>query len=68
MDKTDAQGLTLDEAKTINKSLLTLSNVISALAEGVSPFALLLSALLWVGGGGGGGGSCNSYEPPAGVA
>ena len=35
VDKTDAQGLTLDEAKTINKSLLTLSNVISALAEGV---------------------------------
>ncbi|KAL5496206.1 hypothetical protein EMCRGX_G012444 [Ephydatia muelleri] len=37
VDKTDAQGLTLDEAKTINKSLLTLSNVISALAEG-KPF------------------------------
>lgn len=35
VDKTDAQGLTLDEAKMINKSLLTLSNVISALAEGV---------------------------------
>ena len=37
VDKTDAQGLTLDEAKMINKSLLTLSNVISALAEG-KPF------------------------------
>ena len=34
VDKTNAQGLTLDEAKTINKSLLSLSNVISALAEG----------------------------------
>lgn len=32
--KTNAEGLTLDEAKTINKSLLALSNVISALAEG----------------------------------
>ena len=36
--KTNAQGLTLEEAKMINKSLLSLSNVISALAEGnVSP-------------------------------
>ncbi len=34
VDKTNAMGLTLDEAKTINKSLLSLSNVISALAEG----------------------------------
>ena len=34
VDKTNAQGLTLDEAKTINKSLLSLSNVISALSEG----------------------------------
>lgn len=34
VDKTNAQGLTLDEAKTINRSLLALSNVISALAEG----------------------------------
>ena len=34
VDKTNAQGLTLEEAKTINKSLLSLSNVISALAEG----------------------------------
>ena len=34
VDKTNAQGLTLDEAKTINKSLLALSNVISALSEG----------------------------------
>jgi len=36
VDKTNAMGLTLDEAKTINKSLLSLSNVISALAEFVS--------------------------------
>ena len=35
VDKTNAQGLTLEEAKTINKSLLALSNVISALSEGV---------------------------------
>lgn len=34
VEKTNAQGLTLDEAKTINKSLLALSNVISALSEG----------------------------------
>lgn len=34
VDKTNAQGLTLDEAKTINKSLLALSNVIAALSEG----------------------------------
>ena len=34
VDKTNAQGLTLEEAKTINKSLLSLSNVISALSEG----------------------------------
>ena len=33
IDKTNAQGLTLEEAKTINKSLLALSNVISALSE-----------------------------------
>ena len=36
VEKTNAMGLTLEEAKTINKSLLALSNVISALstAEG----------------------------------
>ncbi|XP_019856886.1 PREDICTED: kinesin heavy chain-like isoform X2 [Amphimedon queenslandica] len=34
VEKTNAQGLTLDEAKTINKSLLALSNVISKLSEG----------------------------------
>ena len=34
VEKTNAQGLTLEEAKTINKSLLALSNVISALSEG----------------------------------
>lgn len=34
VDKTNAHGLTLEEAKTINKSLLALSNVISALSEG----------------------------------
>ncbi|XP_064401804.1 kinesin heavy chain-like isoform X2 [Halichondria panicea] len=38
VDKTNAMGLTLDEAKTINKSLLSLSNVISALAEGNKPY------------------------------
>ena len=32
VEKTNAMGLTLDEAKTINKSLLALSNVISALS------------------------------------
>lgn len=32
VDKTNAMGLTLEEAKTINKSLLALSNVISALS------------------------------------
>ena len=34
VEKTNAQGLTLEEAKTINKSLLALSNVIAALSEG----------------------------------
>jgi kinesin family protein 5 len=34
VEKTNAQGLTLDEAKTINKSLLALSNVISGLSDG----------------------------------
>ena len=34
VDKTNAQGLTLDEAKKINTSLLSLSNVISSLADG----------------------------------
>jgi kinesin family protein 5 len=38
VDKTNAQGLTLEEAKTINKSLLALSNVIAALSEGNRPF------------------------------
>ena len=34
VEKTNAQGLTLEEAKTINRSLLALSNVIAALSEG----------------------------------
>ena len=34
VEKTNAQGLTLEEAKGINKSLLALSNVISSLSEG----------------------------------
>ncbi|CAI8013143.1 Kinesin heavy chain [Geodia barretti] len=38
VEKTNAQGLTLEEAKTINKSLLALSNVIAALSEGNKPF------------------------------
>ena len=42
VEKTNAQGLTLEEAKTINKSLLALSNVISALSEGT------VSWLLWI--------------------
>lgn len=33
MSKTGAEGQTLEEAKTINKSLLTLGNVINALTE-----------------------------------
>lgn len=41
VDKTNAMGLTLDEAKNINKSLLSLSNVIHALAEGVSDIIAL---------------------------
>ena len=40
VDKTNAQGLTLEEAKTINKSLLALSNVISSLADGTVSHAL----------------------------
>ena len=43
VDKTNAMGLTLEEAKTINKSLLSLSNVIAALSassEGNVRFAL----------------------------
>lgn len=34
MGKTGAEGTVLDEAKMINKSLSSLGNVISALAEG----------------------------------
>ncbi len=34
VSKTGAEGTVLDEAKTINKSLSSLGNVISALAEG----------------------------------
>ena len=45
VDKTNAQGLTLDEAKTINKSLLALSNVISALAEGNVSYIWISSML-----------------------
>ena len=33
VSKTGAEGQTLEEAKTINKSLLTLGNVINALTE-----------------------------------
>ena len=36
MSKTGAEGSTLDEAKTINKSLLSLGNVIAALADGAA--------------------------------
>ena len=44
--KTNAQGLTLDEAKMINKSLLSLSNVISALSDGnVSEYCCCMSRL-----------------------
>lgn len=34
VSKTGAEGAVLDEAKNINKSLSSLGNVISALAEG----------------------------------
>jgi len=34
VEKTDAKGLTLDEAKAINVSLLALGNVINALSSG----------------------------------
>lgn len=41
VSKTGAEGAVLDEAKNINKSLSSLGNVISALAEGtVSCFVL----------------------------
>ena len=36
MSKTQAEGMTLDEAKNINKSLSSLGNVIAALSEGQS--------------------------------
>ena len=42
VDKTNAQGLTLDEAKNINKSLLALSNVISSLTESTVSIAVIL--------------------------
>lgn len=35
VDKTRAEGRILDEAKTINKSLSALGNVIKALTKGV---------------------------------
>lgn len=34
VEKTGAQGTTLDEAKTINKSLSALGNVINSLTDG----------------------------------
>ena len=36
VSKTQAEGMTLDEAKNINKSLSSLGNVIAALSEGQS--------------------------------
>ena len=43
VSKTGAEGMVLDEAKNINKSLSALGNVISALADGnVSPYHLLV--------------------------
>ena len=35
VEKTDAKGLTLDEAKAINVSLFALGNVINALSSGL---------------------------------
>ncbi len=39
VSKTGAEGAVLDEAKNINKSLSSLGNVISALAEGTVSFS-----------------------------
>lgn len=41
VSKTGAEGAVLDEAKNINKSLSSLGNVISALAEGTVSTTLL---------------------------
>ena len=46
VDKTNAQGLTLDEAKNINKSLLALSNVISSLTESTVSIAVILCTII----------------------
>lgn len=44
VQKTGAQGTTLDEAKMINKSLSTLGNVINALTDGkvFKPFVSIM--------------------------
>jgi kinesin family protein 5 len=42
VEKTGAEGTTLDEAKMINKSLSTLGNVINALTDGKVSFSLSL--------------------------
>lgn len=43
VSKTGAEGMVLDEAKNINKSLSALGNVISALADGNVSFFFLCS-------------------------
>ncbi len=43
MSKTGAEGAVLDEAKNINKSLSSLGNVISNLAEGSVGIFILYS-------------------------
>lgn len=49
VSKTGAEGAVLDEAKNINKSLSSLGNVISALAEGTvsNSASPVLSQRLW---------------------
>ena len=52
VSKTGAEGAVLDEAKNINKSLSSLGNVISALAEGTvsdttSTLAINLFNMQW---------------------
>ncbi len=46
VSKTGAEGITLDEAKIINKSLSTLGMVINALVEGTVSSVSFMTSLL----------------------
>ena len=48
MSKTGAEGAVLDEAKNINKSLSSLGNVISSLADGSVSFHWLIASFYYL--------------------